>query len=539
MSQQLQPSEVGEFDKFVKEILPLMRKYVADNADQSVPLFNLIEREDLYNKFYNCGGDLPLSGIPFNELKKEIELILKYTMRTSKAKFLGKLYSGSDSISQFATLLLGLVNTNVHTFDAAPSLTVIEKICINNLSKLFYKNNYINTRGGVIVPGGAYANALGIRAARDQMFPDIIENGYNYSRDGIPILLTSDQSHYTVETTGVTLGIGKKNIIKIKTNLDATININELKNIIEKLKNNRINKYKPFVLCATAGTTVFGAFDNFIELNKICKDNNIWLHIDACWGGSAVFCRNKSKYLNSLCKGIEYGDSITFSAHKTISVGCLTAVLLVKNEKHLIQSCTPTSKQYLFHGNDEHFDNKQIMDISLKTLQCGRTGDGIRLYLSWLYYGSNGLGERVLNAINNAQILKNLLINNDINNFELVIDSPHYCNVCYWYVPINIKEIFNEWKYKYNYNINYKYYKLIFNTLDKGTKLIYKQLKKDGQTYTDFSSLPERGLPSFIRMVTHNYRLKENGVISVMNDVNKAIKSINKIYSKGILSAKL
>eukprot|EP01084_Bolivina_argentea_P286553 491586_1 len=538
MAEQLQASEVKEFDTFVQEILPLVRNYIAENSDQSVSLFNLVERDELLRKFHNNGGDLPFTGISLAELKKEIDLLLKYSVRTSKAKFLGKLYSGSDSVSQFATLLLGIMNTNVHTFDAAPSLTVIEKIVINNLCKLFYKDNYINTRGGVVVPGGAYANYLGIRTARDAMFPDVMEYGYNYDRDGIPLILTSDQSHYTIVTTGVTLGIGRQNVLKIKTNLDATININELKKTIQRLKNSS-KKYTPFVLVGTAATTVFGAFDNFIELYKICEENNIWFHVDAAQGGSAVFGRNESEYLDSLCKGIEFADSISFSAHKTISVGNLTVVCLVKNEKMLIKSCAPISKQYLFHGNDEEFDNTQIMDISLKTLQCGRTGDGIRLYLSWLYHGTDGLGKRVLNGVNNARILKDLLINNKVNNFELVIDSPHYCNVCFWYVPSNIQQIFNEWKYKYNYNINYKYYKLIFNTLDKGTKLIYKQLKKDGQTYTDFSSLPERGLPSFIRMVTHNYRLKENGVISVMNDVNKAIKSINKIYSKGILSAKL
>ena len=253
------PNEsLNEFNTFCDELLPLIKAYMKQNNDDNIPLFYDIERNELIKHFYNQGRILPDDGIEMEELKHEISTILTYTNRSSKPKFMGKLYSGSDAVSQFASLLLSIINTNVHTFDASPSLTCVEKIVVDNLCKLFYKDKWVNTRGGIFVPGGSYANTMGIRIARDAMFPNSIMNGYDYINDGIPIVITSDVSHYGIETTAVTLGIGKNNVIKIESNLDGSINIDKLREYLESIteynKENDIKK-RPFIISGTAGTT--------------------------------------------------------------------------------------------------------------------------------------------------------------------------------------------------------------------------------------------------------------------------------------------
>lgn len=38
--------------------------------------------------------------------------------------------------------------------------------------------------------------------------------------------------------------------------------------------------FVPFFVSATAGTTVYGAFDPLIAISDICKKYNVWMHVD-------------------------------------------------------------------------------------------------------------------------------------------------------------------------------------------------------------------------------------------------------------------
>ena len=85
---------------------------------------------------------------------------------------------------------------------------------------------------------------------------------------------------------------------------------------------------------ATAGTTVLCAFDNLAELSPICKEYNIWLHVDGAFGGTVIFT---DKY-NHLVKGIELTDSFCFNAHKTLGAPLSTSVIVVKENRDLYNS---------------------------------------------------------------------------------------------------------------------------------------------------------------------------------------------------------
>lgn len=55
------------------------------------------------------------------------------------------------------------------------------------------------------------------------------------------------------------------------------------------------------MVVATAGTTVFGAYDPIAEMASVCKEFDLWLHVDGAWGGSVAL----SKKYRSLIKGVE------------------------------------------------------------------------------------------------------------------------------------------------------------------------------------------------------------------------------------------
>lgn len=55
------------------------------------------------------------------------------------------------------------------------------------------------------------------------------------------------------------------------------------------------------MVVATAGTTVFGAYDPISDMAPVCREHNLWLHVDGAWGGSVAL----SKTYRYLINGIE------------------------------------------------------------------------------------------------------------------------------------------------------------------------------------------------------------------------------------------
>ena len=162
----------------------------------------------------------------------------------------------------------------------------------------------------------------------------------------------------------------------------------------------------------------------------------------------------------------------------------------------------------LFHGNDG--------DIGLKTLQCGRQCDALKLYLSWIYYGKNGLIERVDNAMKNAKYLCQLIEESD--DF-LLFENPKFCNVCFWYVGKENMNKVKQWKEAGFAEDG----KEIFEMLESNTKTIYSKMEQDASSMVDYS--PYKSLPPFFRMITSNYRLNTDEVNTVLNDIRYAAQT--------------
>lgn len=94
------------------------------------------------------------------------------------------------------------------------------------------------------------------------------------------------------------MGLGSDNVYKIKTCDRGKIIIEHLESEILRAKNEGAI---PFMVVATAGTTVLGAFDPIDTITDLCDKYNIWLHVDAAWGGGALM----SQKCRHLLRGIE------------------------------------------------------------------------------------------------------------------------------------------------------------------------------------------------------------------------------------------
>lgn len=112
------------------------------------------------------------------------------------------------------------------------------------------------------------------------------------------VIFTSEDAHYSIQKMASFLGIGSKNVYLVKTEKNGKMSMSHLR---EEIKRAKSEGAEPFMVSATAGTTVLGAFDPINEIADICQEHNLWLHVDAAWGGGALM----SKKFRYLLNGIE------------------------------------------------------------------------------------------------------------------------------------------------------------------------------------------------------------------------------------------
>ena len=103
----------------------------------------------------------------------------------------------------------------------------------------------------------------------------------------------------------------------------------------------------PFFVNATSGSTVLGAYDDLAGLAEVCRAHNLWLHVDACWGGSVVF----SSRLKHLMSGSQLVDSIAWNPHKMVGAPLQTSAFIVKH-RGLLHTSNSANATYLFQQVD-------------------------------------------------------------------------------------------------------------------------------------------------------------------------------------------
>ena len=370
--------------------------------------------------------DLPETGLAEAGFLKQAEQILQYSVNTWDHGFMNKLYASTDAPGLAAELIIATLNTNVHVYEASPALTLIEKHTARALANLFGLNGA--HAGGVSVQGGTISNTTSIVVARNTLYPDTKVHG-NATQNRKLILFTSAHGHYSIEKAAQMLGFGSSSVMSVAVDAKTgSMDPDALSSLIEQTKEEGCT---PFYLNATAGTTVLGSYDPILALAKICKEHNMWLHIDASWGGPAIFSPTHKHRLN----GSHLANSIAINPHKMMGVPITCSFLLGADMRQFHASNTLPA-DYLFHSSGPA-SSEEVYDLADLTLQCGRRGDSLKLYLSWVYYGSEGYATQIDAAFETAAYLAGLV--SEHKDLVLVSENPPpCCQVCFYYAEDGI-----------------------------------------------------------------------------------------------------
>ncbi|XP_068236415.1 cysteine sulfinic acid decarboxylase-like isoform X1 [Palaemon carinicauda] len=408
------------------------------------------------------------NGLSIDEVMKVLDEVVRFSVKTSHPHFYNQLYGGIDEIGLAASWISSTLNTNQHTYEIAPVFILMEHYLIKYLAKLFGWSD----GDGIFSPGGSMSNMYAMQLARYRLYPDSKVEGIFGNK---PLTaFTSDQSHYSIKKAAAWMGIGMNNVIAVATDSQGRMLPEALR---EAIRESRNCGGVPFFVNATSGTTVLGAFDPLDQLADICEEEKLWLHVDACWGGTAILSQ---KYKHNL-EGIHRVDSIAWNPHKMLGAPLQCSTFIVKH-KGLLHECNSAKASYLFQ-QDKFYDVS--FDTGDKSFQCGRKVDAFKLYLLLSSHGLSEIERRVDAAFRASEYLYEQVKNRP--DFRAVIDRPQCTNVCFWYIPPSLQQQPEtpEW----------------WDHLSKVAPKLKARMVQNGELMIGYQPIQDKGLVNFFRLV--------------------------------------
>lgn len=150
---------------------------------------------------------------------------------------------------------------------------------------------------------------------------------------------------------------------------------------------------------ATLGTTSSCAFDSLDEIGPVCNENDVWLHVDAAYAGSAFICP-EYRYL---MKGVERADSFNFNPHKWMLVNFDCSTMWLKEPSWLVDAFN-VDPLYLKHDQQGSVPDYRHWQIPL-----GRRFRALKLWFVLRLYGIENLQNHIRLFIQSIKILHNVI----------------------------------------------------------------------------------------------------------------------------------
>uniref|UniRef100_A0AAX7UEQ4 Glutamate decarboxylase 1 n=1 Tax=Astatotilapia calliptera TaxID=8154 RepID=A0AAX7UEQ4_ASTCA len=311
------------------------------------------------------------------------------------------------------------------TYEIAPVFVLMEQLTLKKMREIV---GWPDGEGdGIFSPGGAISNMYSVMIARYKFFPEVKTKGMAAAPR--LVLFTSEHSHYSIKKASAALGFGTENLILLNTDERGRVIPDDLEAKVIEAKR---KGYVPLFVTATAGTTVYGAFDPINEIADICEKYNMWLHVDGAWGGGLLMSRKHRHKLN----GVERANSVTWNPHKMMGVPLQCSAILVR-ERGLLQGCNSMCAGYLFQP-DKQYD--VTYDTGDKAIQCGRHVDIFKFWLMWKAKGTVGFEQHIDKCLDLSAYLYNKIKNRE--GFKMVFKGePQHTNVCFWYIPPSLRSL--------------------------------------------------------------------------------------------------
>lgn len=227
---------------------------------------------------------------------------------------------------------------------------------------------------GLFVSGGSAASLTALLAARGARLQDRIDGAVVYY---------SDQTHSSIGRALSIMGFSDEQIRVLPSDDDMRLQPRVLMAAIEA---DQAEGLRPFCVAANAGTTSSGAVDPLDALATVCEQQNLWLHVDAAYGGGAML----SEIARPQFHGIARADSVAIDPHKWLFQPFECAAVLTRHA-HVLRDTFRRVPDYM-KDTDTGFEVPNYRDMGI---QVTRGFKALKLWMSLQVFGADAFGEAV------------------------------------------------------------------------------------------------------------------------------------------------
>ncbi|MGZ4242248.1 MAG: pyridoxal phosphate-dependent decarboxylase family protein, partial [Actinomycetota bacterium] len=236
---------------------------------------------------------------------------------------------------------------------------------------------------GLLTSGGAMANFIGLKAARD--FKAGFDTRARGLHGGPPMTVyTSEEVHSVVDRAADMIGIGTEAVRHLPIDDCFRVRAQDVRGAIEA---DLAAGARPIAIVGSAGSVATGSIDPLNDLADLAEEFGLWFHVDGAYGGPGILADD----LRPLYGGIERADSIAFDPHKWLYTPHSGGCVVVRDMQRLPDAFS-VQASYIYQDLEA---TGRGQDIAQLGPQFSRGFQALKVWVSLLAHGRAAYARRI------------------------------------------------------------------------------------------------------------------------------------------------
>jgi aromatic-L-amino-acid decarboxylase len=326
-SQTLDPQAWDEIRAQGHRMLDDMIDYVANIRER--PVWRPIP-DEIRARFR---AELPREASDLGEVYREFaDYIAPYATGNVHPGFMGWVHGGGTAVGMLAEMLAAGLNANLGGRDHIP--IEVERQIAEWTREMF---GFPQGASGIFVTGTSMANLMAVLVARTAALGQIVRQQGVGGEGALLTAYASTAAHGCVKKAMDLAGFGSDALRSMRVDSSHRVDVAEMR---AQIARDREIGLKPFLVVGSAGTVDVGAIDDLDGLSQLCREEDLWFHVDGAYGALGVL----SPTLAPRLKGMENADSIALDFHKWGQVPYDAGFLIVRDgEQHRAAFAAPAA----------------------------------------------------------------------------------------------------------------------------------------------------------------------------------------------------